>query len=104
MLVCPHCEADYEPCQDGAVRDKCARCYQWTRRHPGRPIPPRGAKRSPIAGPLRVSFAMTAELRERLKECAGANVSAYIREAVEQRLARDTAARARAAGFTAEED
>lgn len=104
MATCPHCEAAYAPCQKGAVREMCARCYGWARRHPGRPIPARGEARSPIVGPLRVSFALTLELKKLLDEHAAGNLSAYIREAVEERLARDNAARARAGGFVAAEE
>lgn len=101
---CPHCGVEFTPCSGGAVRDKCARCYGWARRHPGRPIPPRGQPRSRISGPLRVSFCMTLDLKRQLDEHAAGNLSAYIRQAVEERLARDNAGRARAAGFTPAEE
>lgn len=105
MNTCPHCDADYEPNRKGAVRDKCARCYQWSNRHPGEPIPPRGQARTPITGPLRMSFALSLELKALVREAAGpGKESAYVREAVEEKLAREATARARDAGITVEED
>ena len=104
MIPCPHCSAPYEPCRRGAVKDKCARCYQWSRQHPGEPIPPRGAPRVAIVGPGRVSFGCPPVLLE-MMDALGIEVgqrSTYIRQALEERLVRETAARAQAAAATAD--
>ncbi len=105
MLLCPHCGVPYESCRRGAVKDKCARCYQWSRAHPGEPIPPRGGPRVAVVGPGRVSFGCPSLLLELMDELGveTGQRSTYIRQAVEERLVRDTAARARLAGFSREE-
>jgi len=103
MIPCPHCGVPYEPNRRGAVKSACARCYQWSRAHPGQPIPPRGAPRSPPLG--RVSFAcpqLLLEMMDGLGVALGAR-STYIRQALEERLVRDTAARDRAARAVQEE-
>lgn len=104
--ACPHCGTPFEPGQRGAVGEKCARCYQWARRHPGQPIPPRGGPRVAIVGPVRMSFGCPVLLREMMDELQvpEGERSKYIRQALEERLVRDMAERARAAGFSADED